>query len=85
MEANKDDPEIDKPIKLPEDATTTAEGGADSSQPMEVDAEGGGTGDGGDGKPKLPPTDPDATENGAWLKAKCTYLVPLEEMLRDQD
>ncbi|CAD7929465.1 unnamed protein product [Amoebophrya sp. A25] len=80
IEANKNDPEIDKPILLPADAAgTAAEGGATSSN-MDVDAVGDHAADSSTSN-KLP-TDPDATANGAWLKAKCnqSLVTSLQEM-----
>eukprot|EP00391_Amoebophrya_sp_Ameob2_P008466 CAMPEP_0178983478 /NCGR_PEP_ID=MMETSP0795-20121207/1079_1 /TAXON_ID=88552 /ORGANISM="Amoebophrya sp., Strain Ameob2" /LENGTH=476 /DNA_ID=CAMNT_0020674249 /DNA_START=103 /DNA_END=1534 /DNA_ORIENTATION=- len=74
--SNKDDPEIDKPLQLPADVTTNPNG---ESIPMEVDQEGGAS---SSAVVTTLPTDPDATENGAWLTAKCneSLVTSLGEM-----
>lgn len=71
IEANKNDPDIDKPLRLPkEDPSTNAGASGDTANAdataMEVDQEGGGDGTNA-------AEDPNATENGQFLKEKCNY------------
>ncbi|CAD7941568.1 unnamed protein product [Amoebophrya sp. A120] len=82
IEANKTDPDIDKPLRLPADM----QGGGSEAVPMDVDAEGPAPEQTGEGAAvagaSALPTDPDASENGAWLKEKCnpSLVTSLGEM-----